>query len=78
MAVLTGRSLNRAFYIRLYGGILFEDNILTLIRKLLTMAFRLHYGLPVRNSVRSEIFVATRATQFPSPVGAAYSAPDGA
>ena len=31
-----------------------------------------------RNSVRSEIFVATRATQFPSPVGAAYSAPDGA
>ena len=42
----------------------------------------------VRSSVRSEIFVATRATQFPSPVppssdfgaagGAAYSAPDGA
>jgi hypothetical protein len=33
---------------------------------------------PVRSSVRSEIFVATRATPFPSPVGAAYSAPDGA
>jgi len=27
-----------------------------------------------RSSVRSEIFVATRATPFPSPVGAAYSA----
>jgi carbamoylphosphate synthase large subunit len=31
-----------------------------------------------RSSVRSEIFVATRASPFPSPVGAAYSAPDGA
>ena len=30
-----------------------------------------------RSSVRSEIFVATHATQFPSPVGAAYSVPDG-
>ena len=30
------------------------------------------------SSVRSEIFVATHATKFPSPVGAAYSAPDGA
>ena len=28
---------------------------------------------PVRSSVRSEIFVATRATPFPSPVGAASS-----
>lgn len=32
-----------------------------------------------RSSVRSEIFVvATHAIQFPSPVGAAYFAPDGA
>jgi hypothetical protein len=29
------------------------------------------FGAPVRSFVRSEIFVATRATQFPSPVGAA-------
>ena len=28
---------------------------------------------PVESSVRSEIFVATRATPFPSPVGAASS-----
>jgi len=39
--------------------------------------------LRLRSSVRSEIFVATRATPFPSPVGAAYSGacarpPDGA
>jgi hypothetical protein len=32
----------------------------------------------LRSSVRSEIFVATHATKFPSPGGAAYSAPDGA
>ncbi len=33
---------------------------------------------PSESSVRSEIFVATHATQFPRPVGAAFSAPDGA
>ena len=34
----------------------------------------LGFAAPVRNSVRSEIFVATHATKIPSPVGAAYSA----
>lgn len=37
-----------------------------------------HNRAPSESSVRSEIFVATHATRFPSPVGAAYSAPDGA
>ncbi len=31
-----------------------------------------------RNSARSKIIVATRATKFLSPFGAAYSAPAGA
>jgi hypothetical protein len=37
----------------------------------------LGFGAPGRSSGVSEIFVATRATPFPSLVGPAYSAPDG-
>ncbi|MEI6077592.1 MAG: hypothetical protein WCS94_18570 [Verrucomicrobiota bacterium] len=51
----------------------FEPSIDYVVTKIPRFAFEKfpQAAPPVRRSVRSEIFVATRATPFPSPVGAA-------